>query len=70
MRGPHSVFRGKVRQPLSMTMTREGTALLEAFRTRISPGDKPMSRGDAVEALVRRYAPSMTREDVLALSND
>jgi hypothetical protein len=49
-KGPHAVFRGKVRAPVSILLTPQGHELLAA-----TVRQSGMSRSDVVEYLLRRY---------------
>ena len=60
MTGPKSLFRGKVRRPLSVLLTPTGYAVEERVRARTG-----LSRGDLYEFLLTRYGPHIDMEDLV-----
>jgi len=50
MSGPKSLFRGKIRQPISVLLTRDGHRRLAEHTKRTS-----LSRADLMEALLTEY---------------
>ena len=62
--GHASIFRRKVRSPLSLLFTRKGHEALASIESRTG-----MSRGDIGEALVRKYGATLTRTDAIEVAS-
>ncbi len=64
--GPLSWFRRKVRQRLSVTFTALGLGLLDETQRRLGN----VSRADLFEALLWKYGPALTVEDIQQIAAD
>lgn len=63
VKGPFAMFRRKVRQPTSITLTPPAHVMLSRAKDRTG-----LSKADIIEALIRQHADSLTREQVRTLS--
>jgi hypothetical protein len=57
--GPASLFRGKVRMPISLTLQPEHHAILRRATARLG-----LTRADTIALLIHMYAASLTVDDV------
>ena len=57
MRGPTALFRGKVRAPVTITLTPRHHALVNAAMARLD-----LSRADLIGLLIEKYASTVTTD--------
>lgn len=67
MTGPVKIYRGVGTTPVPVKLTDVGMALLEEHRERAGHDGKPMSRGDFMDHLLRKYA-HLVPDGLLALA--
>jgi antitoxin component of RelBE/YafQ-DinJ toxin-antitoxin module len=63
--GPHSLFRGKVRQPVSVTLTKRHHAKLKAAMARLN-----LSRSDTIGLLIECFADAARIPHDLVVDDD